>query len=79
MSSLVGYVTATYDQLVEAFGEPTYSDWSGDYKVSTEWDLMLDLVEVRIYDWKEVTKEAFRDVLNDIDEFFSVRKVIDEE
>lgn len=54
-TSLQGYVTATYQELVEAFGEPTYSEPSGDSKVNTEWDLILgkNAVHATIYDWKD--------------------------
>ena len=56
-SSLVGYVKATYEELIEAFGEPTYKEPSGDGKVSTEWKLEFELpdgqyVVATIYDWK---------------------------
>ena len=60
MSSLVGYITATYDELVAFFGKPTYPEWSGDMKVSTEWELELDGEWVRIYDWKESSELVCR-------------------
>ena len=34
-TSLQGHVTATFQELVEAFGAPTYSEPSGDGKVNT--------------------------------------------
>ena len=40
-TSLQGHVTATFQELVEAFGAPTYSEPSGDGKVNTEWELIL--------------------------------------
>lgn len=56
-TSLQGHVTATFQELVEAFGPPTYSEPSGDGKVNTEWDLILvlgrDAVRATIYDWKD--------------------------
>ena len=58
MTSLQGHLTATYQDLVEVFGEPTYSDASADGKVNTEWNMMLkdnDGSEfiATIYDWKD--------------------------
>jgi len=53
-----GYVTATYDELVERFGEPTFLN--GD-KTTVEWSLSFqikdidgdtDYVTATIYDWK---------------------------
>ena len=59
-SSLRGYVTATYDNLVELFGEP--NAYAGD-KTWNAWDLCFTVwdedgedsedVYVDIYDWKE--------------------------
>ena len=67
-TSLVGssYLKATYDDLVKAFGEPTYSDpyagpgeYEGDGKVTTEWTLEFETTDnenpyviATIYDWK---------------------------
>ena len=56
-SSLVGTIEATYEELIEAFGEPTYKEPSGDGKVSTEWVLEFEhqdgkYVVATIYDWK---------------------------
>jgi hypothetical protein len=49
-TSLQGYVTAYYHELVEVFGEPTDS---GD-KVTAEWCLEFeDGTVATIYDWKE--------------------------
>ena len=45
MSSLKGYVTTTYDKLVELFGKPTYSDADPYEKVNAEWT-----VEAKVYD-----------------------------
>ena len=60
MTSLTGYLIATYHELVEVLGEPTYMEWSGDHKVSTEWDLRIDDVVVTIYDWKEESENVCR-------------------
>lgn len=62
-TSLKGYFEATYNELVEAFGEPTYNDMSGDDKVSTEWVLVADVLNfgeedtavATVYDWKSGT------------------------
>jgi len=56
---LQGHFTATYDELVEAFGEATYmAERDGGFdKVWTEWTLEFehkgDTVNATIYDWKE--------------------------
>ena len=61
---LQGHFTATYDELVAAFGEPTYmAERDGGFdKVWTEWNLEFrvpdedgdfDYVTATIYDWKE--------------------------
>ena len=66
-SCLQGYMTATYDELVDKFGEPYKAEQEGGFdKVWTEWNLMFDtdegLVYATIYDWKEngpyVAREA---------------------
>lgn len=59
MTSLQGHVSATYDEMVEAFGEPHYDTPSGDGKVNTEWELEFfdpsfsTYVVATIYDWKD--------------------------
>jgi len=54
MTSLQGYITATYQQLVEALGEPDYMEASGDGKVETEWEWYdEDHGPITIYDWKQ--------------------------
>lgn len=65
-SSLQGRILATYEQLVERFGKPTYgAEHSGDGKVNAEWTIQFLVVEdgqgyddsdyviATIYDWKE--------------------------
>jgi len=56
-----GYVTATYDELVKRFGEPTFLN--GD-KTTVEWSLQFqikdidgdtDYVTATIYDWKSTS------------------------
>lgn len=59
MTSLQGHVSATYQELVDAFGEPHYDTPSGDGKVNTEWELeffdpsMNTYIVATIYDWKD--------------------------
>ncbi len=55
-SSLVGYVPTSYEELVNAFGEPSYTEPSGDGKVQKEWNLEFELedgnyVVATIYDY----------------------------
>lgn len=68
---LQGHFTATYDELVDVFGEPTYKaeDAGGFDKVWTEWNLEFkvptedgdfDYVTATIYDWKEEGPYASR-------------------
>ena len=72
-SSLQGYVSASYYNLIDVFGEPTISTPSGDDKVHTEWMLGIKVLDddaespddwekiyVRIYDWKEQGPEVAR-------------------
>ena len=66
-SSLRGYHTTTYNNLVELFGEP--NGWSGD-KTWNGWDLCFTVwdedeedsedVYVSIYDWKESSPDHSR-------------------
>jgi hypothetical protein len=51
-SSLSGYVEATYHELEQVFGAPTYADENPDDKVQTEWCLRLNGVIATIYNWK---------------------------
>lgn len=63
MSSLQGYIEADFETLVKVFGEPHFTDPSGDEKVNTEWELRFevqedgeddtDYVYATIYDWKD--------------------------
>ena len=58
-SSLKGHITASYDALVEVFGEPNVlnAEPSGDDKVHNEWGIRFsdgdDDIYATIYDWKE--------------------------
>lgn len=50
MSCLQGYLTTSYDRLVEMFGEPTVGD---EYKVDAEWIVEFeDGTIATIYNWK---------------------------
>ena len=60
---LQGYVTTTYDRLVALFGEPTYSDPSGEDKVQYEWTLKTPAGIATVYDWKNYGIDA-RNVTN---------------
>ena len=58
MTSLQGYVKASFDELVEVFGQPTYAEPSGDGKVETEWEMVEGETVFTIYDWKEYDNGA---------------------
>lgn len=55
-TSYQGKIRATYDTLVEAFGDPTHARLSEDGKTNVEWDLFFETAEgsvvATIYDWK---------------------------
>jgi len=51
VSCFQGYLYASYDELVAAFGDPDIGP-NEDDKVTCEWTLMLDGQECRIYDYK---------------------------
>lgn len=61
-TSLMGYVKATYSEIVALFGEPHLGP-SGDGKVNVEWHVEFavhddefetdDIYVATIYDWKE--------------------------
>ena len=61
-SALRGKGFATYDRLVEIFGEPNlpasddgkvWNEWSLQFEVGKPEDDDWDVVDVTIYDWKE--------------------------
>jgi len=57
-TSLVGYVTATREEIEEVFGEPDY-EGDGSNKVTTEWDILFaDGTVATIYDWKRYEEGA---------------------
>lgn len=59
MSSLMGYISASYEELVNLFGEPTYMDCDDDEyaKVNVEWTVLIQTptgpVKASIYNWKD--------------------------
>ena len=57
-TSLAGYLKdTTYDQLVNALGEPTHPDASGDNKTQKEWIIEFKGTVFTIYDWKTYSEE----------------------
>jgi hypothetical protein len=53
------YVTfkATVNQLIQAFGQPSMEDNTGEDKTNFEWDMETNNEDVfTIYDWKEYRK-----------------------
>lgn len=44
---------ATKEEIVRAFGEPSYEEGYTGEKVQNEWDFDVDGHPVTIYDWKE--------------------------
>jgi hypothetical protein len=49
---LKGYVNATYNQLVDILGHPTFPEESGDGKIQVEWVVKFEGEIFTIYDWK---------------------------
>ena len=66
LTSLKGYITATYSQLVEELGEPTFNTPSGDGKTQVEWVVEFENNYYTIYDWKVYDREF---TLNKLDTF----------
>ena len=56
-TSLQGYINATYSQLLEVLGKPTYDEPSGDDKVQLEWVIEFKGNIFTIYDWKTGSRE----------------------
>ena len=65
-TSIKGYITATYNQLVEVLGEPTFNTPSGDGKTQVEWVVEFENDYYTIYDWKTYDREY---TLNELDTF----------
>ena len=66
-TSLRGKVFATYDRLVEVFGEPNlpagdkvWNEWSITFEVGDLREDEWDMVDVTIYDWKEPDADVAR-------------------
>ena len=64
-SSLMGYISASYDKLVELFGEPncppgdkTWNNWDLCFRVWDDDGEDSEDVYVSIYDWKEMGPES---------------------
>ena len=51
-TSLKGGVMASYNQMVKALGEPTFSEPSADNKVNIEWVMRFNDEVYTAYDWK---------------------------
>lgn len=60
----VGYVNATYNQLVNLLGEPTFPEESGDGKVQVEWVVQFEGKLFTIYDWKTYDRDYTENVLS---------------
>ena len=56
-SSHKGYINATYNQLIETLGEPTYDEPSGDEKVQVQWVVEFEGIIFTIYDWKTYSRD----------------------
>jgi hypothetical protein len=65
-TSIKGYITATYNQLVEVLGEPTFNTPSGDGKTQVEWVVEFENNYYTIYNWKVYDREY---TLNELDTF----------
>jgi len=63
-TSLEGYLhNTTYAQLIEAFGQPTYNQESGDGKVQFEWIFEFNGETFTLYDWKTYDAQYTMDEL----------------
>ena len=58
-TSLQGYITCSYAELVKVFGEQTCTETSGDGKVDIEWEMQVEdfdhnaIRPFTIYNWKD--------------------------
>jgi len=58
-TSLQGYITASYADLVKVFGHPQCTETSGDGKVDIEWEMTIEDYDhnatrpFTIYNWKD--------------------------
>lgn len=85
-------INATYQQLVDALGEPTYPDLSPDNKVQKEWQIEDNDNDLffTIYDWKEydnnitdgnkyewhIGHDGHSDTINKLTEYLNERNLI---
>ena len=51
-TSLQGYIGATYNELVEVFGQPTYGPDAQEDKITCEWVVDIGGTVCTIYDYK---------------------------
>ena len=61
-TSLSGYINATYQELVDALGKPTFNEESGDGKTQVEWVVTFENIfgeknVFTIYDWKTYSRD----------------------
>jgi len=57
-------IRASVNQLIEAFGEPSYENNDGSDKVNFEWDMETENGEVfTIYDWKEYRRISKNEII----------------
>lgn len=84
-TSLRGHIVARKSDLIDAFGEPTWDEPSGDNKVTVEWAIQFDNgVIATIYDWKRYelgTPDLFEEIEwniggNDFDAASLVKEVL---
>ena len=66
-SHLLGYIRASYDDLVELFGEPnagpgdkTWNAWDIEFTIYDKEGEVEDTVYCNIYDWKEMHPDISR-------------------
>ncbi len=64
-SHLLGYIRASYDDLVEMFGEPNgvmcdkvWNSWDIEFEIYTKTGEVEDIVYCNLYDWKEADAEV---------------------
>ena len=63
-TGLAGHVNATYNQLVDVLGKPTFDEPSGDGKVQVEWVVKFKDDIFTIYDWKTYDRDYTLNNLN---------------
>ena len=58
--SLKGYINASYYELVDILGEPTFKN-EGGYKINFEWVVSYKGRIYYVYDWKVYANESLTD------------------